>query len=321
MITFEDIKEVRKLVDSSILKMPGVRAIATGLKKTEGELTKELAIIIYVSKKMSLDRLPLHHTIPSSITIGGIKVSTDIVEVGYYVPYSYTGRERPAIGGASIGHVDISAGTLGGLVCGPTCDEEEALLILSNNHVLANSNKAKVGDHIVQPGPLDGGTCHNDCIATLERFVPINFSKNAVNYVDCAVAKPVDNKEVSFEIHDTGELDCTALYTLTPDDVTNETQVQKAGRTTEHSVGYVSALDWKGTIFYEWNIAYFEKQIVIESLDSETICQGGDSGSLALTMDRKACGLLFAGPTEGQHYIANPIWEVVNSLGVGLYKP
>ena len=50
-------------------------------------------------------------------------------------------------------------------------------LILSNNHVLANSNDAQVGDTVVQPGSIDGGHAVSDKIAELERFVPIEFIK------------------------------------------------------------------------------------------------------------------------------------------------
>ena len=36
--------------------------------------------------------------------------------------------------------------------------QSEDTVILSNNHVLANSNNASIGDTILQPGTADGGT-------------------------------------------------------------------------------------------------------------------------------------------------------------------
>jgi hypothetical protein len=48
--------------------------------------------------------------------------------------------------------------------------------ILSNNHVLANSNNALVGDAILQPGAIDGGQNPADKVATLERFIKIRFT-------------------------------------------------------------------------------------------------------------------------------------------------
>ncbi len=61
---------------------------------------------------------------------------------------------RPLRIGASIGHFKLTAGTLGAFV---RSRDDGSVLILSNNHVLANENKAKKGDHILQPGAFDGG--------------------------------------------------------------------------------------------------------------------------------------------------------------------
>ena len=69
------------------------------------------------------------------------------------VPW-YQKMTRPLRIGASIGHFKITAGTLGGFV---RSRDDSTMLILSNNHVLANENKAKKGDAIIQPGPFDGG--------------------------------------------------------------------------------------------------------------------------------------------------------------------
>ena len=94
-------------------------------------------------------------------------------------------RIRPAPGGVSVAHYKVTAGTLGCLAVGRSSPRNSRLLMLSNNHVIANSNNAAYGDCICQPGPYDGGTCPADQIATLERFVPIQYG-GATNYVDCA---------------------------------------------------------------------------------------------------------------------------------------
>jgi hypothetical protein len=320
MSKFTEIKQLRRMLDSSILRMPGIMAVATGYKKVKNKKTDELSVIIYVAKKLPLSRIPYFHAIPSALKIRDLEVTTDIVEVGYYTPISYDSYERPALGGVSIGHTAVTAGTLGGLVCGLACEEQkDSVLILSNNHVLAAINKGEKGDHIVQPGTYDGGVCHENCIAELERFVPIDFAEGAVNYVDCAVAKPYNSADLSFKIHDIGIPHLSETYSLTETDVLNSLHVQKTGRTTEYTKGYVSAIDWKGSVLYDWTPAYFEQQIVVETLSPGTpVALGGDSGSLVLTMDNKICGLLFAGPTSGDHYIANHIHEVFNRLNVKL---
>ena len=72
-----------------------------------------------------------------------------------------TQRQRPAPAGFSVGHPAITAGTIGARVR----DALGRVYILSNNHVLANSNGASLGDAEYQPGPFDGGTAA-DQIAT-----------------------------------------------------------------------------------------------------------------------------------------------------------
>ncbi|WP_324274423.1 hypothetical protein [Blastococcus brunescens] len=86
---------------------------------------------------------------------------------------------RPLRPGLSVAHVGVSAGTLGGFVRTST-----GLAILSNNHVLAASNAASVGDAVLQPGPADGGR-PADRVATLAGFPPMGAG---VNLVDAAVA-------------------------------------------------------------------------------------------------------------------------------------
>jgi hypothetical protein len=52
---------------------------------------------------------------------------------------------RPLLIGASVGHVDVTAGTIGAFV-----RRGKDVGILSNNHVLANENDASAGDPILQ---------------------------------------------------------------------------------------------------------------------------------------------------------------------------
>ena len=113
-------------------------------------------------------------------------IPTDVIEVGVLrALQAPTDRWRPAPGGVSIGHYRITAGTLGVVVRERTTGDR---LILSNNHVLANSNDALPGDAILQPGPADGGQLDTDLIARLERFVPIQFNSSPGS---CSVAKSV----------------------------------------------------------------------------------------------------------------------------------
>ena len=149
----------------SLRDKSNVVATGVGYKVSNGLRTDELCIVCSVTEKMSLARLRAEDIVPQ--VINGIP--TDIIQTGR-IRALRTSRRRPAPGGVSIGHVAITAGTLGCLVL-----KDGELVILSNNHVLANSNDATLGDSILQPGPIDGGKSPGDVIATLYDFVPINF--------------------------------------------------------------------------------------------------------------------------------------------------
>ncbi|NCS49914.1 MAG: hypothetical protein GPJ29_18845 [Microcystis aeruginosa BK11-02] len=76
---------------------------------------------------------------------------------------------------------------------------------MSNNHVIANSNNARIGDPIIQPGRVDGGVVPGDRIALLENFVRVNCP--GPNLVDAAVAWTafsfVDPRHVNYTLNPT----------------------------------------------------------------------------------------------------------------------
>src|SRR5258708_23133050 len=113
-------------------------------------------------------------------------VPVHVIETGVIEAQAFSFRMRPSPCGISIGHYKIRAGPQGCLATGLPAPRTSRLLILSNNHVLANVNSGVYGDCIVQPGPYDGGRFPADQVAILERYVPINFTAGARNYVDCA---------------------------------------------------------------------------------------------------------------------------------------
>src|SRR6266550_2073181 len=114
--------------------------------------------------------------------LDGVPVTVRVT--GRIMAYSDpTQRQRPAPTGFSVGHPSITAGTIGARVR----DALGHVYILSNNHVLANSNNATIGDPEYQPGPFDGGTAA-DQIATLTDFQTISFATNGSNTIDAAIA-------------------------------------------------------------------------------------------------------------------------------------
>jgi hypothetical protein len=67
-------------------------------------------------------------------------------------------RSRPLKIGVSVGHFKITAGTLGCFVRGLDPKDDTAVMILSNNHVLANENRARKGDAITTTSAISSST-------------------------------------------------------------------------------------------------------------------------------------------------------------------
>ena len=304
-----------------------INGFGIGRKVTSGKTLEHLAITVFVNKKLSLRRLPLSNRIPKVLRIpseraadGVLEFVTDVREARFS-SLEFVARERPARSGISIGHIDITAGTLGGLFRDNLTDN---VVILSNNHVLANSNGASIGDPILQPGPHDGGTFPADHIANLTRFVEIDFG-GAENRVDGAIATPLSPDSVIWNTREIGAETPSQARVLTEDDL--GIFVHKSGRTTEHTQGFVQTLFATVQVKYDlFQKATFVDQVIIsQSPSEEAFSNGGDSGSLIYDSDNRVVGLLFAG-SEGSEEepattIANPINLVMNQLDISFLSP
>lgn len=196
-------------------------------------------------------------------------------------------RHRPLIPGCSIAHSDVTAGTLGGFV---TVDGE--VHVLSNNHVLANSDQGKTGDAALQPGPADGGSAPQDRVATLAKAVELETERN--NTVDAAIARVDDGIETDPSAYPGGPLAEPLSGPPDGDDV------EKVGRTTGHTTGRITAFEVDGiNITYPEGPLVFDDQIEITGRTG-AFSNGGDSGSVIWTKQgRRPVGLLFAGSTKG----------------------
>lgn len=226
-------------------------------------------------------------------------------------------RMRSAPGGISVGHFRITAGTLGCLARGRTAPRVNRLMILSNNHVLANSNAAAIGDCVAQPGPIDGGRCPADQVAVLERFVPINFAGGA-NVVDCATAWAWPDRVRRELMYISGGAARFFRVGATPVAPVRGMLVGKSGRTTQLTRGTISAIGVTINVNYGGRIARFVDQIAIRAASGD-FSRGGDSGSLIWTWDarRAPVGLLFAG--GGGTTFANRITRVLAALDIQLF--
>lgn len=226
-----------------------------------------------------------------------------------------TDRRRPLRPGISIGHVGVTAGTLGAFVTRPSpVGGDGSLYALSNYHVLAGSPEARPGDVVLQPGPADGGLAPGDRIGELTQVVDLDTLEPS--YTDAAIAR-LDRVPVNFE-YPVGRVVKTARA------LGGET-VGKVGRTTAVTRGRVTAIELDDVIvgYEDLGALSFDDQIEIESLDDGPFSRGGDSGALVYREDGVALGLLFAGSESGGRSgkgltYANPIDQVLDILGVEL---
>lgn len=268
-----------------------------------------------------MDESQLREMLRSELQLSEVtspEVPVEPVVTGEIRARPHTFRHRPAPGGISVGHVGITAGTLGCLARGRSSERRERRLILSNNHVLADTNAGSFGDVIVQPGPTDGGRASTDQIAALERFVPISFTQS--NHVDCATAW-ADPDLVRPEIVylDKG---ATRFFRLgsTPRAAKVGDLVGKSGRTTQLTSGRVANVSATIKVRFGSRVALFRDQIEILPLNAASgpFSSGGDSGSIIWTLDeaRLPVGLLFAG--GGSSTFANHMETVLKALDIEL---
>ena len=294
-----------------LLKRAHVVATGIGYKQTGGTKTDTLCIVCSVKEKVPASQLSGQDLVPAAVD----GTPTDVVQTGVIrALQAPTDRFRPAPGGVSVGHVAITAGTLG---CWVT----------------------EIGDPILQPGPFDGGSFPQDHIANLTQFVPISFQgepsqcqfANAVisvfnlgcrmidsntrykvtkiqaedNRVDAAIATPLNAADVKDEIINIGPIQGTVQGEL-------GMAVKKSGRTTGFTTGEIQQVDVTANVQYgAGQIAVFTDQLLAGAMS-----QGGDSGSAVLDDNNRLTGLLFAGSDTTT--IINRIENVFSALGVSL---
>lgn len=167
---FRQLLEAQQLFQEDLLRRRNVVGVAVGYKNYKGTSTDELAVAVLVEQKKPVEALTEEDLIPRDLQ----GARTDVIEVGHLVAHATPrDRYRPTIpAGVSIGHFKVTAGTIGAIVFDRDTGEP---LILSNNHVLANSNDSLIGDVILQPGPTDHGVRPDDVVAQLHRYERIYY--------------------------------------------------------------------------------------------------------------------------------------------------
>lgn len=213
---------------------------------------------------------------------------------------------NPAPCGVSVGHRNITVGTIGCLV-----EIAKSRYLLSNNHVLADTNNGSIGDDILQAGPADDNNPANPAraVAELADFEPIDFLNN--NQIDAAIASLVDSAIVTADIMTLGFPSSSIVPPILGK------PVAKHGRTTGLTLGSIVDVSFDGNVNFGTLLqprnAWFENQIGIQG-NAGAFSAGGDSGALIVDHpDLNPVGLLFAG--DAVQTLANPIDAVLSRFG------
>lgn len=275
------------------------------------------SLTIYVAEQMTPAEVRSLVVESLGVRAAASDVPFSVVVTGIVEAQPHRFRDRPAPGGISAGHVKVTAGTLGCLSRGRTAPRDARLLMLSNNHVLANVNDAKYGDCITQPGTLDGGSCPADQVAILERFVPISFT--GPNFVDCATGWCWPDRVRPELVYLSSGSPVYFRIGNTPTAPTLGMTVGKSGRTTQLTSGRITGVGVTVNVnMGGGRIAQFRDQVSVQA-SSGDFSAGGDSGSVIWTWDsnRTPVALLNAG--GGGTTFANRMDRVLAALDINLY--
>ncbi len=315
-------------------ELPNVTSVGVGYRLRRGRRTRGLAIQVTVARKLTPAQLRAapFEPLPATLTDGGISADVDVVERAYRPSFVVVpdppgsmppappasvrlqrrrrlARIRP---GASVGHVDASAGTIGAIVydrrTGRPC-------VLSNAHVLAGVTQA-ADLRVVQPGRFDDGDVAASALGTVLR-------SHVGMAGDCAVAT-IETRLYDETILELGVVP-RRLATAQLGDV-----VTKSGRTTGVTrgevvrVGVVFNHDYGGIVGVR-QIGGFEVGPLPGG--AATLCDEGDSGSLWMIEDPTTgavsdvvVGLHFAQRDDPagsiDHALACAIHSVVEKLDI-----
>ncbi len=296
-----------------------IRGVGLGIgTQSSRSAPGEPVVRLYTTGSMTTDEAVSHAAAIYGVqSLNAERAGVQAVETGFIDAYAHRNRWRPVCpGGISVGHFNITAGTLGAYCSGRSGERAKYDLILSNNHVLADVNAASLGDDILQSGTADGGSQPEDVIALLEDYVTISFT--APNLVDAAtgwVDSSFVDRRFLYVHHGAAKFFACQLPTA---QARTGLQVGKTGRTTGLTAGFVTAVGVTIRVnMGRGQVAQFVDQIEIQGTRGD-FSRGGDSGSLIWTWDdtRQPVGLLFAGGNRST--FANPIDTVLNALDIDL---
>jgi len=221
--------------------------------------------------------------------------------------------------------ISCCGGTLGSLLV-----RNGTNYILSNNHVLANSDSGTIGDAIIQPGLIDNPAINPTCqsagtttVANLSQF--FTMEGNPANPIDAAIAQIVSGKvDTSGNILLLGATADANGVPLAGAPVggsgvaaTVGTPVAKSGRSSGLTCSTIETTPATFSVVYSKTCGgstsftvMYPNQVGVSGGD---FSQAGDSGALIVTQNTAdPVALLFAGSDTDT--VGNPIGEVLLAM-------
>ncbi|HEV2306198.1 MAG TPA: hypothetical protein VGR93_11805 [Candidatus Acidoferrales bacterium] len=220
---------------------------------------------------------------------------------------------------------ECAGGTLGSLVV-----RAGIQYILSDNHILARSDAAALGEGIIQPGLIDtpspcSASSGSSVVAHLSQFINIEQTNPPA---DAAIAQvvtspaSVDSSGTIIELGDSAPngvpTDEPPASTILPVSslVPNSTAVAKSGRSTGLTCSTIEAVNIDASVQYQRGLggasftAIYHNQI---SVNGGTFSAAGDSGSLIVSQaGAQPVALLYAGSSTDT--IGAPVATVLANL-------
>ncbi len=297
---------------NKIFKKPNVVSVGVGYKHINNQPTKEICIIVGVTKKIK--NLSIDQLVPSYFK--GIR--TDVIEVG--IPRLVSTLQLHS--GDGVGPETGGTGTI-------TCwvkDKDNRDMILSNYHVLGESgsiyhpnNKgieiAQVWKHIpVLPILKRRAEVSNRSvfikISTIFKYLVIGFYrklkhiKDPQNQCDAAVALVTNDSIPSNYIPGIGNIKGVGQATVGE-------KVLRRGITSGTQSGNVLTVNSSLTLNFNGRLCNFTDVIILGGRPADY----GDSGSIVLDKDGLAIGMVFA---AGLVTFCLPIYTALKALDVHL---
>jgi hypothetical protein len=236
---------------------------------------------------------------------------------------------------------DCCGGTLGALVE----DTAHNQYILSNNHVLAESDQAMIGDTIDQPGLIDNGCVPLSHAGSLLRpvgalkfYVPLATPQSNVDAALAAVLSgavdhtgsilQLEAPKPSASVRPGSPLGSAPPMAGAGEPLSasnlGDIQLAKSSRTTGLTCSTVETVDLSVRVDYFKDCAesqpYYSKTFSGQiGIAGDKFSDSGDSGALIVDAgNAQPVGLFFAGGTDGDGTglsVANPIGDVLRELG------